>query len=161
MLFLRALGTIDWIMMVAWVVVFILTLVIELETMNLTTIWFCVSSVITIICGILFAGPYLQIGIFVALSIILVLATRPLTKKMMSRDIIKTNSDRLIGMIGIVTKAIIPNEIGEVKVDNNLWRAVNNDNLSFDVGEKVLIDAIVGIKLVVSKIEGNTNVEVL
>jgi membrane protein implicated in regulation of membrane protease activity len=80
---------------------------------------------------------------------------------MMQKDIIKTNSDRLIGMVGIVTQAIVPNEIGEVKVDNNLWRAVNNDNLSFVVGEKVLIDAIVGIKLVVSKIGGNNNVEVL
>jgi membrane protein implicated in regulation of membrane protease activity len=161
MLFLRAFSSIDWIMMATWVVIFIFTLIIELETMNLTTVWFCVSSVVTIICGVLFANPYVQVAIFVGLSIVLVLATRPLTKKMMQRDIIRTNTDRLIGMVAVVVKEIVPNEIGDVKVDNNLWRAINNDNLSFAVGEKVLIDAIVGIKLVVSKIDGNTNVEVL
>ncbi|MGD9605152.1 MAG: NfeD family protein [Bacilli bacterium] len=161
MLFLRTFSSIDWIMMITWLAVFVITLIVELETSNLTTIWFCVSSVVAIVCGVFFADPYLQVIIFVVLSLILVLATRPLTKKMMRRDIIKTNSDRLIGMIGIVTKEIVPNEIGEIKVDNNLWRAINNDNLSFVVGEKVLIDAIVGIKLVVSKVEGNNNVQVL
>lgn len=161
MLFLRVFEPIDWVMMISWVLIFVVTLIVELETSNLTTIWFCISSVVTIICGVLFANPYVQLIIFIALSLILVLATRPLTKKMMQKEIIKTNSDRLIGMVGIVSSAIIPNEIGEVKVDNSLWRAVNNDNLTFAVGEKVLIDAIVGIKLVVSKIDGNDNVEVL
>ncbi|HNZ49972.1 MAG TPA: NfeD family protein [Bacilli bacterium] len=161
MLFLRAFEPVDWVMMVAWIIVFIVTLIIELETTNLTTIWFCLSSVVTIICGVLFAGPYLQIVIFVVLSLVLILATRPLTRKMMRKDIIKTNTDRLIGMIAVVTKEIHPNEIGEVKVENNLWRAINNDDLSFAVGEKVLIDAIVGIKLVVSKVDGNQNLEIL
>jgi membrane protein implicated in regulation of membrane protease activity len=58
-------------------------------------------------------------------------------------------------MVAVVTKEILPNEIGEVKIDNQLWRAVNNEGLAFQPGEKVIVDAISGIKLVVSKIDGN------
>lgn len=151
---------IDWFMIIAWALIFIITLIIELETMDLVTIWFCISSVVTLVCGILFASPIWQIIIFVVLSVVLLLATRPLTKKMMQRDIIPTNTDRLIGKIGLVTKEIMPYEIGEIKVENELWRAINKDGLTFNVGEKVSIDAIEGIKLVVSKL-GSTNIEVI
>jgi membrane protein implicated in regulation of membrane protease activity len=155
------LGTIGWIMIVGWSLIFIVTLIIEIETADLVTIWFCISSFIVLILAIIGINPYIQIGVFVLLSTGLLFATKPLTKNMMKREIIRTNADRLIGMIGIVTKEIVPDELGEVKVDNGLWRAINNNGLRFEVGERVSIDAIVGIKLVVSKVEGQTNIEIL
>jgi len=161
MLFLKSFEFIDWTMIVAWAIIFIITLVIELETMNLTTIWFCVSSLVALISGVIFAGPLIQISIFVGMSVILILLTRPLTKKMMNTEIIRTNADRVLGMVGIVTQKIIPNEIGEVKVLNNLWRAINNEDLTFEVGEKVSIDAITGIKLVVSKVNGDSDIQLI
>lgn len=151
----------DWFMIIAWGIVFVVTLIIELETADLTTIWFCISSIIALICGIMFAPPMWQIVIFIVSSGILILATKPLVKKFTKNERIRTNADRVIGMTGMVTKAIVPGEIGEVKVDNNLWRAVNNEGLSFAVGEAVSIDAISGIKLVVSKLNGNSHIQIL
>lgn len=140
----------EWLMVALWGVVFVTTLVVELCTANLTTIWFCVASALTLICAALQVNPGLQVIIFVFLSLVLVFATRPLTKKMMNTEIVHTNSDKVIGMIGIVTKDIVEDEIGEIKVDNNLWRAVS---LSGDahVGEKVSVVSISGNKVVVSK----------
>lgn len=147
----KALAPMDWIMVVAWVLIFVITLIIELETLNLTTIWFCISSVVALICGIFFANPLLQIGIFVGLSMLLVFLTKPLTKKMMLTSVIRTNTNRFIGEVAVVVKAFSASEIGEVKIENELWRAVSDDELEFTAGEKVIVDAISGNKLVVSK----------
>jgi membrane protein implicated in regulation of membrane protease activity len=162
MLFLlKTLSPLDWVMIVSWGVIFVVTLIIELETMDLITIWFSFSALVTLICGVLFLKPLHQIIFFVGLSIILILLTKPLAKKKMRGTFVKTNTDRLIGMLAVVTKEIVPNEIGEVRVESQLWRAVNYEELNFAVGEKVLIDAISGIKLVVSKIENAGNIEIL
>jgi len=161
MLFLKQFGTLDWFMVVAWGVIFLVTLFIELETMDLITIWFCISALVTCVFGIMFLAPIWQCVMFVGLSFALIIITQPLAKKRMKTGIIKTNTDRLVGEIGIVTKEIVPNEIGEIKVENQLWRAINNEGLSFTVGEEVMIDAISGIKLVVSKVDGDGNVEII
>ena len=87
------------------------------------------------------------------------LLTRPLTKKMMDREIVKTNSDKVVGSIGIVLSEINESEVGEVKIDGQIWRAINRDGLTFNVDEKVLIQGISGNKLIVSKI--NENIEIL
>jgi membrane protein implicated in regulation of membrane protease activity len=161
MLILKDMEFMDWTMVVFWAVIFVITLIIELETADLTTIWFCISSVVALVAGIAFANPITQIIIFVALSLVLILATRPLVKNKMRATVIRTNTDRLIGMVAIVTKEIVPNEIGEVKVSNEFWRAVNYDGLSFEVGESISVDSITGIKLVVSKLDGNSNIEII
>ena len=78
---------------------------------------------------------------------------RLFAKKMQQKEIIRTNSDKVIGRIAVVTKNISDDEIGEVKIEGREWRAINNDGLSFQAGEKVIVDAISGTKLIVSKIE--------
>lgn len=148
-------------MIAIWAVIFVVTLIIELETADLTTIWFCVSSLITLICSFFSLDILYQIIIFVALSFVLILATRPLTKKMMNKDIIHTNTDKLVGMIATVTKKIIDGEIGEVKVDNNLWRAISIDGISINENEKVIVNSLSGNKVVVSKIKSDNDIEIL
>ena len=155
------LSSIEWTMIAIWAFVFIATLVIELETADLTTIWFCISSAITLILAAFSVKPLYQIIFFVLLSLILVLSTRPLTKNMMKKEIIPTNSDRLIGMVATVTQEITNGEIGEVKVKNELWRAFTNFNISFEIGEKVIIDAIEGNKLLISKLNDDNTIDIL
>lgn len=148
-------------MIAIWAVIFILTLIIELETADLTTIWFCVASLIALICSIFSMNPLYQVIVFVASSFVLILATRPLTKKMMNKEIIHTNTDKLIGMIALVTKQITDGEIGEVKVDNNLWRAISIDGTTIEENEKVIIKSLSGNKVIVSKIIKNNDIELL
>jgi len=79
----------------------------------------------------------------------------------MNKEIIRTNTDKIIGMVGQVTKTIFPDEVGEIKVDNNTWRAICNEAVIVEVGEKVLINAVSGNKAVVSKINDQSNIEIL
>ncbi len=144
---------VNWSMIIVWSIFIIVTVIIELATADLVTIWFTVGAIGALIAAIFQAGEIIQLIIFIVISISLLFATRPLTKRMMEKGLVRTNADRVIGMIGIITKEVNPNEVGEVKVENVFWRAINYQNESFEIGEKVSIDAISGTKLVISKIE--------
>lgn len=146
---------------IVWACIIITTILVELATDNLVTIWFSLGAVAALIALAFGASEWVQLIVFVGSSALFLVATRPLTKKMMQRSIVRTNSDKVIGEIGVVTQKINPGEIGEVKVDNNLWRAINLEGKTFEEGEKVVINAISGIKLVVSKVEDDENFKIL
>ena len=76
LLILKSLGPIDWFMVAAWGIIFVVTLIIELETADLVTIWFSLSALITLICGVIFLKPLYQIVLFLVLSVVLILATK-------------------------------------------------------------------------------------
>ena len=128
-----------WLMIFVWITVFTITLFIEFNTADITTIWFCVSALVSFFLALFDVNYLLQIIIFSVLSILLVYITRPLTKKIMNKTLIRTNADKIITQIGVVTKEISDDEIGEVKVNNELWRAVSVDSSNINVGEKVSI----------------------
>lgn len=149
-----------WVYAIIWGIVFITTVAVEISTVDLTSIWFSVSSLVALFLSLFKVSIYIQLGVFVGLSIILIIATRPLVKKMMNKETIHTNADKVLDMIGIVTKDINVGEIGEVRVNSELWRAVSLETEDLIVGEKVIINSFTGNKVLVSKANKN-NIEIL
>ena len=74
---------------------------------------------------------------------------KPFMKKFKLTKIEPTNLDRVIGKRGEVIKKISEDKVGEVKVLGALWSAISKDEL--EVGDKVIIEKIDGVKLVVRK----------
>lgn len=143
---------IDYIMLGIWVIIIVGMIVLEFQTADLVSVWFVVGALLAGI-SVLFNAPiWLQIILFVVVSVVCILATRPLAKKINSKDNIATNIDSLINKVAVVTKEIKNGEKGEVKVDFKLWPAISN-NLDFNVGDKVIIQSVIGNKLQVTKIE--------
>lgn len=141
-------------MIIFWALIILITIIVEVNTFDLVSLWFTVGAIISIILAALRIEPLVQIGVFVGVSLILIIALKPLTKNIRSgKSIVKTNADRVIDMVGIVTKKIAPGEVGEVKVDGELWHAINQDGKTILEDKKVNIKAISGIKLIVSPIE--------
>ena len=87
--------------------------------------------------------------VFALLGILLLFTTRPLLKKYLPTQRVRTNADRIIGMCGVVTEEIKKNSVGEVKVDGKKWSAISNSKIP--VGSEVIIEAIDGVKVVVRK----------
>lgn len=143
---------IDYIMLAVWTIVIVGMLILEFQTADLVSLWFIVGGLVSFISVFFNAPIWLQILLFAVVSGVCILATRPLAKKINSKDSLPTNSDRLIHKVGIVTKDIKQDEKGEVKVEYNYWPAISNEQ-EFKVGEKVVIQAIIGNKLLVQKIE--------
>jgi len=138
-------------MVIGWFIAFVILLIIELVTVNLVTIWFAIGAVAAIITTIFTDSILIQSIVFVVVSVIALLITKPLIKKFKKFEVEPTNSDRVIGKVGDVTKKIEKNKYGEVKVYGNTWTASSKGVI--EVGERVRVLSIDGVKLIVEKEE--------
>ncbi len=138
-------------MLYFWVSMIILLTIIEVCSINLTTIWFVASALVALIVSMFCDSVFIQVGIFVVLGVLLLITTKPILKKFMNVEKVKTNLDRVIGMKGVVTEKIMPLKYGEVKVDGKKWTAFSDEELNEDDVVKIL--SIDGVKLKVQKWE--------
>ena len=138
-----------------WLALFILLLIIEIATMGLTTIWFAGGALAAFIAGLLGCGLAVQIGLFLVISVLLFVFTRPIAVKYFNQDRQKTNSDRLTGQEALVTEAIDTLQAqGTVVVNGQEWSAKTNEtDGKIAKGSVVVIDEIQGVKLVVREKE--------
>lgn len=132
-----------------WLVVIIGLTFLEAATVNLVSIWFIASGLISLIITFFYDNALLEMAIFVIIGLILMLTTKPILEKLLKTKPVRTNIDRVIGMTGICTEAIKKNTIGEVKVDGKRWSAISNEKINVD--DEVYIEAIDGVKLKVRK----------
>lgn len=140
------------VMIFIWLGAIVLFCIAEAITTQLIAIWFVAGSVGALIACLCSAPFWLQLIIFVILSGIFVLATRPLAKKFINSQKVKTNADRIIGMTAIVTEPINNTEgKGQAKVEGQIWTARSSDNKIIPAGEQVTIESINGVKIIVSK----------
>lgn len=138
-------------MLTVWLVFLIVCIVVELLTMGLTTVWFAGGALIAGIATLCHAPLWLQIILFLAVSVILLCFTRPVAVKYFNKDRIKTNVESLIGRQAIVISEISNLEgIGQVTVGGQEWTARSKDeNAQIPVGTVVIVRAINGVKLIV------------
>lgn len=141
-------------MNVIWCVILIALLLAELSTANLTTIWFAGGALFAWFASLLKAPLWLQILVFFLVSIVTLILTRPLVKKMMARKVVPTNADRAVGKEAWVT-ATVDNTRGEgiVNLEGSDWSAISESGEVLAEGTRVVVREIRGVKLVVSKAE--------
>lgn len=138
-------------MHIFWLGMIIFLVIIEIASINLTTIWFVASALVSLVVSFFYDNFLVQFGIFVILGIILLITTRPILLKWFHPVEVKTNLDRVIGMSGIVTEDILPLETGEVKVDGKRWSAYSDKEIKKD--SLIVVKEINGVKLKVEKKE--------
>lgn len=138
-------------MTIFWFVLFILLLLIEISTINLVSIWFSIGALVSCCFSLFVPGVNIQVFIFIFVSLMTLLITKPIVKKLRKRNIQRTNLDGIIGNIGIVTEKITSIESGEVKVSGKRWTAISD--CSLNIGQKVRILKIDGVKVIVEKAE--------
>lgn len=132
-----------------WLIISIILGIVEILTVNLTTIWFVVSALVALFVSFFIDNFLIEMSIFVILGIILLITTRPLLNKLIKVKKENTNLDRVIGMIGVVTEDINKNSIGEVKVDGKRWSAISDKEIKKDTNVKIL--EVNGVKLKVEE----------
>jgi membrane protein implicated in regulation of membrane protease activity len=136
---------------IVWASIFIFAGIIEASTMDMTSIWFAAGALVALILDLFNVNIYIQVIAFVVVSAALLLSLRPLFARYLKKNDIKTNVDRLVGKIAVCTGAIIDGERGEVRIDGKIWTAISEGDVN--IGEKVKVLAIEGVKLVVKKEE--------
>lgn len=93
--------------------------------------------------------------VFILVSGLLVILTRPLTKKLTKQEPRKIHIDEIIGQIATVIETI-DNKQGKglVKINGDLWRAYSKDEQVINEGEKVKIIKVEGSHVIVEKTGG-------
>ncbi len=135
-----------------WIILCIIFIIIEAVTPQLTTIWFALGSVASFVLALLGRGYPLQLAAFVAVSVIFLLLTRPLARRLTKKDYVPTNADRLIGEEAVVTEKIDNlTATGTVKINGQIWNARSQNGEEISVGETVRVTEISGAKLIVAK----------
>ena len=140
-------------MIVIWLAVALVMLVIEALTVGLATIWFAAGALVALLAALLDFSIAVQIVLFLAVSICLLVFTRKIFVEKLKAGSEKTNVDALVGEKGVVISPIHPYEVGQVKVGGQVWSAVGkNPDETFAVDQLVKINAIAGVNLVVTPV---------
>lgn len=145
---------------VIWIGAMVLFGVVEAATAGLTSIWFVLGSVAGLIAAICDGPVWLQLTLFFVVSIISLAATRPLVKKLMGKNIVATNADRVLGAQARVTEAIdntLPT--GAVYVGGKTWTARSESGEPIPVGTIVRIGRMEGVKLYVQPLQAVVHTE--
>ena len=140
-------------MIYVWLGILVATVILEIATTQMVSIWFAIGALAAFIAALLGVEQlWIQIVVFILVSAIAVIVTRPLVKKMVNRKAEPTNADMVIGKTGIVTEKIdnlAPT--GLVKVNGAVWTARSADDSVIEENEKVIVKEIRGVKLLVEK----------
>ena len=138
-------------MNILWLGAMIAFIVLELSTVSLTCIWFALGALAALIAALCDAPMWLQLVWFFVISVLTLIATRPLVKKFINAKTQPTNADMVIGQTCVVLEPISNlSETGAVKVGGKVWTARSSDGTVFAPGEKVVAVRIEGVKLIVA-----------
>ena len=135
---------------IIWLAALVILLLAEALTLGLTTIWFAGGALIALIAAPVGANVWVQLGIFLAVSLLLLIFTRPAALRYMNKSTLKTNVDSLTGEVGVVSERIDNLEAtGKVKLTDVLWTARSEDGTVIEEGAVVEISRVEGVKLIV------------
>ncbi len=138
-----------------WIGVIVVSVFVEWMTqLQLITIWSAIGGIVALILDLCHVDIVVQFIVFFAVTIVLLLLTRPLAKRMIKKvGVTPTNADMNIGRKGKVTKIIDENmKVFRVRVDNCDWSAVTENNTLLPVGTEISVLRIEGVKLIVEPV---------
>lgn len=136
-----------------WLGAFGVLLLIEILTLGLTTIWFAVGALAAFLLALVQVPLLVQIVVFIVVSVVMLVFTRPIMTKYLNKKTTKTNAESLVGR---KARVLIPiNNLkseGQVMVNGMEWTARSTkDEVTFQKDEMVRIAGISGVKLIVEK----------
>lgn len=136
-----------------WGALFVILILVESATAQLVSVWFAAGSLAAMIASVFIDSLWIQLLIFIVVSLVLLLATRPFVQKLRLRHE-ATNADSAVGQEGI-TIVEINNimEEGRIKLQGLSWNARSEDDQVIPVGTKVRVVRIEGVTAYVTSLE--------
>ena len=132
-------------MLYIWILAAVVFGVLEGITAQLVSIWFVLGAVAAAVAAACGGAVWLQGVLFVAVSVVALLATKPLVPRIQA-----TNADRCVGRTGVVLEDIDNlAATGQVRVCGSVWSARSTDGVPIAAGTTVVVDRIEGVKLMV------------
>ena len=135
---------------IVWLVLLLLFAGGEAVSVGLTSIWFAAGALAALVAALLGGALWIQITLFLAVSILCMAAVRPLAKKHLNSKVEHTNADRVIGAEAQVTEDIDNiHGKGAVIIRGMTWSARSQDDGPIPTGTLVRVLRIEGVKVFV------------
>ena len=137
-------------MVLVWIIIAVIFAILEGIISGLVTIWFTIGGAAAAATAAAGAPIPVQVIVFFAVSIVLLIFTRPILVKKLKVGREKNYTEQLEGKPGLVVEALEPFHSGQVKVNGITWTAVGEtDEFAAQAGSKVEIIRVEGVKLIV------------
>ncbi len=137
--------------LIIWGATFALMVIAELCTLQLVSIWFAAGAAAAFGAAYFGFELWVQLVAFVAVSLVLLIATRPLLKKVKVQDTQPTNAEIDIGKTAVVIEDIYnAYDKGRARLHGVDWKARSSDGTRIPKDTIVTIDDMKGSKLYVS-----------
>lgn len=139
---------------IIWLIAAIIFFIGEVMTEGFCLLWFSIASLVALFVTLFTDNIFIQFGVFLVFSLILLFSTRKLTDNFLnSRKKVESNVNALIGKKAKIIEAIDQIEgFGKVKINGEVWKAIlANPSETFEIGETVVIKDVDGVKLIIEK----------
>jgi len=119
-----------------WFWVAIIFTIIEIETFGLISVWFVFGSIAAMIASIFISSVMIQAIIFIAISVVLMIALRSYAvSNFRNKTVRKNNIEELTELPCVVIADVPANELGEVKLQGKIWRCRSDSGATYKEGE--------------------------
>lgn len=134
-----------------WLIAVVVFLVLEAVTYQLISIWFVFGAAAGLISSFVTDNFYIEMGVFLAVSILMLSILRPLSLKLVRKQDFKSNVESLIGKTVFITQEVNNlHNSGQGKVNGMYWTVRSDGDKQIPAGEVARIVRIEGVKLIVS-----------
>jgi inner membrane protein len=130
-----------------WIIAGLVLAVLEMIVPGMVIIWFGIAGVVTGVLAIFVHNQYIQFGVFVVLSGLMVVFSQRIARRITHPEPEPVGANRWVGVSGRVIADIRPPEFGRVKVLGEEWRAIAE--CVIPAGDPVRVLEVAGTHLVV------------
>lgn len=137
-----------------WIMLTILFAVVEAIIPVFVSGWFATGAFVALLSSILHAPVSLQIGLFLAVSFLVLIFLRPTFYAFFkNKRKLPSNIEAYIGKTATVIQDIIPPSCGRVQLDGVDWNA--RCNVPLKTSDLCIISAVQGTTLIVQSFQKN------
>lgn len=143
-----------------WFVLLVVFMIVEAACpVHLVSVWFAAGALVAAIISLLGGQLWLQVTVFLVVSVALLASLWPLVKKFIRPRITATNVDATVGSQGYVTGDVDNLKAqGQVKLGGMEWTARSTTGKIIPTGTLVKVDRIEGVKAFVTPVREEVEV---
>lgn len=144
-----------------WLVLTVIFLIVEASTVGIVSAWFAAGALCAMGAALLEWKLWIQVVVFVVVSVILLLSLRPILRKYFTPKLTRTNVDAVIGTRGLIIEAVDNLEgTGRIKLGGMEWSARSTNGQKIPVGTLAKVDKIEGVKVFLTPVNAEQEVTV-
>ena len=137
-------------MWLIWIGLMVVFAIVEASTVSMVSLWFIGGSLGGLIVTLLGGGLWLQIAVFLVVSVALLACLRPFVRKYVTPKKTATNVDMVLGRSAYLTQTVDNlRGTGALKLDGKEWTVRSTDESVLPEGTLVKIVKLEGVKLYV------------